>query len=219
MKIFEKKLGEAKLVFYIRSEDHIGQGAEVREIPARPFALVIPGGGYHMVCEREAEPIALSFLNEGYNAAVLYYSVDTTQFPTAMKEAAMAIAYIRKHADELNAMPDRITVIGSSAGGHLCASIGAYWNSEFLANLTGLSCDEMKPNSLVLLYPVITSGEKAHRNSFLYLLKDKANDADALDFVSLEKHITSDFPPTFVWTTRTDTLVPVENTLMLACEL
>ena len=215
MKIFEQELQGAKLVFYLRSEDHITQGHPERVIPSRPFVLVIPGGGYHMVCEREAEPMALTFLNEGYNAAVLYYSIDTA-FPRAVIQASSAVAYIRAHAEELNADPDQITLIGASAGGHLAASVGAFWNTPMLRDLTNLPAEQMKPNSLVLAYPVITSGEKAHRNSFLYLLEEKADDPEMLALLSLENQITADFPPTFLWATRTDSYVPVENSLMLA---
>lgn len=219
MRIFETSIGNAKLVCYVRSEAHIDQGADERHIAPRPFMLVIPGGGYQMVCEREAEPMALAFLNEGYNVAVLYYSVDPAVFPTALTEAARAVSYIRDHAAELNAQPDHIHVCGASAGGHLATSLGVFWNTPMLAELTGLTATQMQPNALVLAYPVITSGEKAHRNSFLHLLQERAEDPEMLDLVSLENHVTDAMPPTFVWATRTDTYVPVENSLLLAAAM
>ena len=222
MRITEKELKhngfKGKAVYYLLSEAHITQGHPQR-MKARPMVLIVPGGGYHMVCEREAEPMAMAFLNRGFNCAVVYYSVDTAEFPTALVQLSQAVAYARENAADFNIDKDRIYLFGASAGGHLAASLGVFWDRDFLGEETGLSPGSIRPNGLVLAYPVITSGEKAHRNSFNYLLKEKAEDKAMLDFVSLEKQVSENTPPAFLWSTREDTYVPVENSLMFAAAL
>ena len=78
--------------------------------------------------------------------------------------------------------------------------------------------EEVKPNGLILSYPVITSGDKAHRGSFSNLLGEGATE-EQLESVSLEKQVTSAVPPTFIWHTVGDQLVPVENTLLFTTAL
>lgn len=215
MKIVEKKLAYGgyigKMVYYLRSEAH---RKEKGNAAPRPFVMIVPGGGYHDVCEREAEPVALAFLNKGFNCAVLYYSVDEASFPVALVQLAKAMADVRMNLEEYNIDRDKITVFGASAGGHLAASLGVFWNCEFLKEYTKLDSKLIRPDSLVLAYPVITSGEKAHRNSFRYLLKDRAEDKQMLELVSLEKQVSKEVPPVFIWTTREDSFVPVENSLL-----
>ena len=220
MKITEKIFSyggfDAKLVCYVRSEEHVTQGKDDPKVLARPFMLVVPGGGYHIVCEREAEPIALAFLNEGYNAAVLYYSVSEARFPTQLVQLSKAMAYIRGNARELNADPDRVYLFGASAGGHLAASLGTLHDREFLNEITGLDAKTIRPDALVLAYPVITSGIKTHGNSMHYLLGENENDEELKELVSMEKQVNKNTPPAFIWTTQTDSLVPAVNSLLFA---
>ncbi len=185
----------------------------------RPSVLVIPGGGYEMTSDREAEPIAMRFLAAGYNAFVLRYSVKPSVFPVALLEAAEAMKQIREHADEWHVDVDAIAVIGFSAGGHLAANLATSASDDVLA-AHGYNPDAVRPNGLMLAYPVITSGPLAHRGSFDSLLGDLKDDQDALDSVSIEKHIDAKTPPVFVWHTVPDDCVPYENTLMLidACK-
>lgn len=129
-------------------------------------------------------------------------------FPTALAQEAMAIALIKQHAAQWNVDPDRIFVSGYSAGGHLAASIGVFWNRPFLHELTRLSPDDMRPAGLVLAYPVITSGEYAHAGSMRNLLGEKYGDAALTELVSLEKQVSAETPPTFIWSTVTDAVVP-----------
>ena len=97
--------------------------------------------------------------------------------------------------------------MGFSAGGHAAAHIGLKWHRM----PQGRDC---RPDAMILAYPVITSGKYAHRDSFLCLLGE---DHDALkEEVSLEKCVTGDTPPVFLWHTREDESVPVENSLLLA---
>ena len=197
----------------------------------RPSVLVIPGGGYEMTSDREAEPIAMQFLAAGFNAFVLRYSVKPSIFPVALMEAAEAMWRIRTHADEWHCDADAIAVIGFSAGGHLAANLATSAGGHLAANLAtsasddvlaahGYDADAVRPNGLMLAYPVVTSGPLAHRGSFDALLGDRKADPEALDAVSIEKHIDAKTPPVFVWHTVPDDCVPYENTLMLvdACK-
>lgn len=205
----------AKLVTYIRSQAHL------KEEKPWPLVLVCPGGGYLEVVQREAEPIACAFLAEEFHCAVLHYSVAPNRFPIALCQVAKAIKLIRDHAKEWNVDPDKIFVTGYSAGGHLAASIGVFWNKPFLSELVNIPKEEMKPAGLVLAYPVISGGEYGHQGSMKNLLglNEKYGDEEMTNLVSLEKQVNEDTPPTFIWSTVTDQVVPVENTLMFACAL
>lgn len=185
----------------------------------RPSVLVIPGGGYEMTSDREAEPIAMQFLAAGYNAFVLRYSVKPSVFPVALLEAAEAMKQIREHAAEWHVDTNAIAVIGFSAGGHLAANLATSANDEVIA-AHGYDPDAVRPNGLMLAYPVITSGPLAHRGSFDSLLGERKADPEALESVSIEKHVDAKTPPVFVWHTVPDDCVPYENTLMLinACK-
>ena len=186
----------------------------------RPAVLICPGGGYAFTSDREATPIAMCFLAAGISAFVLRYSCapDGVRFPTQLCEAAAAMKVIRSHASEWNLDEKRIAVCGFSAGGHLAASLGVFWNSDLLKE-RGLGGESCRPDAMVLSYPVITSGPKAHRGSFENLLGDQANDEAMLTLTSLEKQVTADTPPAFLWHTWTDGGVPVQNSLLFASAL
>ena len=182
----------------------------------RPMVLICPGGGYVYTSDREADPIALSFCTRGFAACVLRYPVKPARYPASLLSAAYAVAWLRRNAEDCEIDPNRIFICGFSAGGHLAASLGVFWNSPELQAATGLSAEEMRPNKQVLCYPVITSGPFAHRASFDNLLIGR-EDADTLrEKLSLENQVSADTPPTFLWHTYTDPAVPVENTLLFA---
>ncbi len=202
---------EATLDIYILDEKH--RQEMKAPMDGRPFVLVIPGGGYAFTAAREAEPIAMRFLAAGFNAAVLWYSTAPATFPSALEEAAQAVALIRSH-EEWNV--GKIFACGFSAGGHLTASLGVLWNDPMLAMATGLDPQSYRPDGVILSYPVITSGEKRHDGSFRNLLGDLYEDEVAREQVSLEKQVTEDAAPAFIWHTYTDQVVPVENSLLLA---
>lgn len=186
----------------------------------RPAVLVLPGGGYGFTSPREATPIAMAFAAKGFTTFVLHYSThaDGVLFPTEVCEAAAAMKVIRAHAEEWDLDEDRIAVCGFSAGGHLTASLGVFWNSDVL-KAHGLGGECCKPNALILSYPVISSGEWAHRGSFNNLLGPDAGDPAMLELTSLEKQVTKETPPSFIWHTWTDNAVPVWNSLAFATAL
>lgn len=182
----------------------------------RPLVVICPGGSYEKTSDREAEPIAIQMISMGLHACILRYSVKPAVFPTALCQLAQAIGVIREHADEWNVDTNKIIVVGFSAGGHLAASLGVFWNKEFLAGKITYTKEQIKPNGMILCYPVITSGPYAHGASIRALLGERIEENELLDLISLEKHVSKDTPPTFLWHTTTDEAVPVENSLMFA---
>jgi len=190
----------------------------------RPTVVILPGGGYAGTSNREAEPIALGFLEQGFNCFVVWYSTTSSEenvahFPTSLFETATAIAMVRAHADEWLVDTDKIFVCGFSAGGHLTGSIGTLWNHDFVKDALGFHNGEHKPNGIILSYAVLLSSihaTLAHRGSFNNLLGSKADDAETLDFLSLEKRVSEDTPPAFIWHTYEDQAVDIRNSLAFA---
>lgn len=188
----------------------------------RPLILLCPGGGYQRTSDREAEPMALTFMAMGYHVAVLRYSCgEDVHYPTALLQLAKSVAMVREHAEEWGVQKDKIIVQGSSAGGHLAASLGVFWKKkQMLWKFFGAEAEDVKPNGLILSYPVITAGEFAHRPSIDRLLGENlANCERLLEEQSLEKHVSEDVPVTFLWHTLTDETVPVENSLLFLSAL
>ena len=101
-----------------------GVGGEFRNIARRPAMLILPGGAYRMCSEREADPIAFPYLEAGFQAFILRYSVrENATWPNPLNDYEQAITLIRERAEEWGIAPDKIAVIGFSAGGHLaCAA-------------------------------------------------------------------------------------------------
>jgi len=206
----EKSVG--KLYTYI-----LDNSTEIDERRTRPSIIICPGGGYEFTSDREAEPVAVRMNAMGFNAFVLRYSVYPVGFPTSLFELAMAVALIRRKHVEWHVDSKKVIVAGFSAGGHLAASLGVFWNRKSLFKDLGISSDEIRPDGLVLSYPVITSGMYAHQDSFVALLGE--NYDSLLDGVSLENQVSMSTPPTFLWHTYTDEIVPCENSFLFASAL
>ena len=200
------------------------------KMPPRKAIVVCPGGGYHFLSAREAEPFVKKFLGVGLNAFLLRYTVGMKGehgegHPGAadyapLIEAALAIRHIRENAKEYNVDPDQIFIIGFSAGGHLAASTGILWKEDAVQKALGASADAPteigKPNGMILSYPVITAGPHAHKGSFHRLCNTTTPTDEELDRFSLEKHVDETSAPFFLWHTFTDKTVPIQNALLLA---
>ena len=110
---------------------------------------------------------------------------------------------------------DRIAVSGFSAGGHLACCLGVFWDREWLYGALGVKPEMIRPDGMILCYPVITSDPKyAHTPSFQNLLGDTVEE-EAWN-LSLNHQITDSMPPCFIWHTATDQTVPLPNSLLLA---
>lgn len=180
----------------------------------RPVIVICPGGGYEMTSDREAEPIAMQYLARGYHAVILRYSVAPARYPLALTQLAKSVAYLREHAEEFHIDTDKIILQGFSAGAHLAASLGVFWKEKFISEVLHTEAEMVRPNAMILSYPVITSGKFAHMGSFEALLGENSNDSEKRKKQSLECQVTQDTPPTFLWHTVTDDCVPVENSLL-----
>ena len=187
-----------------------------REDEMRPCILICPGGGYAGCSEREAEPIALKFLNWGFNAFVLRYSCAPHRYPTQLREVAAAFEEIYANSNEWHCDLTKVGVIGFSAGGHLVAHYSNAYNNDAVREVFP---ESKKPNFAILAYPVISADETfAHKGSFVNLLGEYPVGDDVLKF-SCEKLVSADTPPTFLWHTTTDQVVPVKNCLSYATAL
>lgn len=266
--VLKQEIQVAESLEYARLTTYLLDITPKFAVQERPLVLVCPGGGYHFTSEREAEIVAMQFNAMGYHSAVLDYSCAPAQFPTALLELSKSVAYLRAHAKEWCIDPDKIAVLGFSAGGHLAASLGVFWNTEWFARIreesaahaaaeataahaaaeattaqpadwnsavqyadcataaattaltAALTADQIKPNRIILAYPVITTEEHAHRESINNLLGEaRCSDSAWLEKMSLEKQDLSDFPPAFIWHTSYDGSVPIENSLFLVAAL
>ena len=202
--------GAAQLVCYLQQPQNM-------PVP-RPAIIICPGGAYCHTSPRESESIAMQYLAAGMQAFVLYYHCAPAVFPCALFELAKSISIIRSHAAEWNIDPNQILVAGFSAGGHLAASIGCFWNQKFVYEPLGLTAEEIRPNGNILGYPVITSGEFAHRGSFDALCNG-LDPQKYLALTSLENQAGTQNPPTFIWHTNEDKAVPVENSFLYIAAL
>lgn len=185
---------------------------------ARGAVLICPGGGYGGRADHEGAPVAQRFNAAGFHAAVIQYRVSPHRHPAPLLDASRAVRLARHHAAAWHIRPDRIALLGFSAGGHLAASVGVHGNRPEARTADPLGDGNGRPDALVLCYPVISAGPCAHRGSFENLLgPDPA--ADALRRLSLEDQVSTETPPTFLWHTADDGGVPVQNALLFAAAL
>lgn len=204
---------ESPAKVYAYRLDNTAQSDESR---LRPAVIICPGGGYGHTSDREAEPIAMRYLAAGYHAFILRYHVAPVRYPVALLELASTVKLIRENAKEWKIDENKVIVNGFSAGGHLAGCLSTFWASDWLAPMIGTTRERIRINGCILAYPVITSGEFAHRGSFDNLLGDQQNH---LDTVSLEHQVDENTPPMFLWHTYTDAAVPVENSLLMIAAL
>ena len=181
----------------------------------RPAMLVIAGGGYRAISQREKEPIAIEFLAKGYNVFILDYSIAHYKHPTQLIEGCMSIAYIRENAAKLKVDPEHIGAIGFSAGGHLCGMLATMYNDPEVIEALGEKAKLCRPNAVVLSYAVLSAYGKIHAGSF-NILCGEDDDGTIRKKVDLPSRVTEDSVPAFIWCTIGDTVVPCENSFLMA---
>ena len=183
-----------------------------------PAIVICPGGGYAWVSPRESEPVAREYLSAGYHVFILKYSVneDISGF-LPLCQLASVMVHIRKFSAEWSIDPEKIAVCGFSAGAHLAASLGTLFNEEKFLRVWNKG-GNIRPNAMILGYPVILSNEYAHTAS-IERVSGAAAGSDEFAWFGLDQHVDSLTPPTFLWHTAADSLVPAENSLLFALAL
>lgn len=184
--------------------------------PTRTAVIVAPGGGYmHLSMQKEGEDIALWLNAHGVAAFVLKYRLGPKyRHPVELGDAKRAIRTVRAEAEKLGIAPDHIGMWGFSAGGHLTATAGTMFDSGSAAATDPIERQSSRPDFLVLAYPVITFDEKyAHMGSRDNLIGAKAP-AELVDLMSMDKQVTKDTPPSFLFATSDDKTVPVMNSIL-----
>lgn len=190
--------------------------------------MICPGGGYSILAaEHEGSEVAKWFTDQGIAAFVLKYrlpneAIMTNQHEVPLIDAMQGIRMIRRDAAQYGIDPNRIGVMGFSAGGHLAATLATHWHQPepaSVAQAKGLQSISAQPNFAILMYPVITFGEKAHTGSRDKLLGKLNTDAEKLAYYSNEQQVTKQTPPTLLVHAMDDKGVPVENSInfYLAC--
>ena len=178
--------GDVTLTAYLQM-----QSPYLEAYATRPAVLSCPGGAYRELCDREGEPIALSFLAQGYQAFVLKYSIGEGKvFEDALRDAETALHLIRERAAEWRVQPDHIAACGFSAGGHLAGALGVMGRE--------------RPNALILCYACIL---------------ENLGRLFPFPVPSLHEKVDDKTPPTFLFHTRDDCTVPLENPLSFASAL
>lgn len=193
-----------------------------REFPpevsrTRPALVLCPGGGYFMTSDREADPPAMAFLNMGFQVFTLRYSVqEAAGNKRPLEELARSVQLVRQNCGEWGVDPKKLVVMGFSAGGHLAASLGTHWNDPELLERCGASDAGLRPDAMVLCYPVICANEYAHQGSIDLVSRDCP---EPRAYWGLENWVNAQTPPAFLWHTMEDDCVPVENSVAFAMAL
>lgn len=176
--------------------------------------IICPGGGYvQLAVDKEGKAPAEEFNNNNITAFVLQYRVNSYHYDAIMADVFRAIRYVRANAEEFGIDPDKIAVMGFSAGGHLATMALQHYDEDTQA-LDDIDKVSAKPDYGILCYPVISlKDEKTHeltRKTFLGT--DNEHNAELIKKYSGEENVTKDMSPVFIWHCETDTSVPVENT-------
>lgn len=183
----------------------------------RPAVLIFPGGGYQHLSPREGEPLASWCNANGLHAFVLHYTIQDPEHPVPLEDkplldASWAMSVIRGNAEAWHVDPGRVAVMGFSAGGHLAAHLGVMWQEPWIASALGIPQGINRPDAMILSYAVLTAPHM-HRGSFVSLYGENV---ERIKEMSLERHVSENTPPAFIWHTMEDQGVPVENALIFA---
>jgi acetyl esterase/lipase len=177
--------------------------------------IIAPGGAYErLALDHEGRQVAAYFNAMGVTAFVLKYRLGPTyRHPIEFGDAQRAVRLVRSRATEFGIAPNRIGMMGFSAGGHLATTVGTHFDLGSPGAADPVERASSRPDFLILGYPVVSFDPAiAHAGSVRNLLGDHP-DQDTINFLSNELHVTADTPPTFIFHTTADSSVPAENSV------
>ena len=188
--------------------------------PAKPQAtgtlvVICPGGGYRaLAMDHEGHQVARWLTTRGVAAAIVKYRLGPRyRHPAPLQDVLRAIRLVRSRAAELGVRPDRIGVMGFSAGGHLASSAATLFDLADARAKDGLEAVSSRPDFAILGYPVIVFGaDVTHKGSQQHLLGDTPS-ADLVGLLSTDRQVTAKTPPTFLFHTNEDAGVPPQNSV------
>lgn len=181
--------------------------------------VVFPGGGYTMRASHEGKGYAEYLNSIGMDAFVCEYRVSPHRFPLPLLDARRAVRYVRANAKKFNIDPDKVAVMGSSAGGHLAALVSTYNAPIDFEDTDEIDKLNPIPNASILCYAVIHKPDETkvtHFGSYLNLLGEGCNDYDNY---SPDMLVNDNTPPAFIWHTSDDNVVNVINSYLYATAL
>ncbi|HTQ50600.1 MAG TPA: alpha/beta hydrolase [Candidatus Acidoferrales bacterium] len=179
--------------------------------------VVCPGGGYSHLAPHEGNDYALWLNQHGVTCFVLKYRLGSRGYrhPAMFNDVTRALRMVRADAADWKIDPHRIGIIGSSAGGHLAATLLTHFDSGNTNSDDPIERQSSRPDLGILCYAVITMGEYAHQGSKDSLL-GKHPSKKLVKLLSNELQVKTNTPPCFIWCTYEDKTVPMENSLMFA---
>jgi acetyl esterase/lipase len=175
--------------------------------------IVMPGGAYSHLSPREGLPAAQWLASNGITTFILKSRLGKKyHHPAEMDDAQRAIRYVRANAPAWGLDPQRIGIIGFSAGGHLASTAATHFDAGDPTSSDPIERVSCRPDLHILLYPVVTlvDGSNVHTNSRTWLLGDNPT-PEIIELLSNEKQVTKDTPPAFIVHPTGDTTVPVAN--------
>jgi acetyl esterase/lipase len=177
----------------------------------KPCVVICPGGGYGILAaQHEGTEVATYFNSIGVHAVVLKYRLPSPlnqpdpKF-APLQDAQQAVSLVRQHAKEWNVDPNKVGIMGFSAGGHLASTAATHFHDKRIAGTRSV-----RPDFQILIYPVITFGDKTHKGSRNNLLRSDTT-AEWIEYFSNELQVKSNAPKAFVVHAADDKVVPVEN--------
>ncbi len=204
----------------------------------RPAIIICPGGGYMKHAKRESEPVALDFMQKGYHCFILRYSVamdgdrvkdekdSNLKYPIQVLQLMESIHIVKEKAESWFIDSDQIYIMGFSAGGHVCASLGVRWNDETLTNQLSFipKKNELRPTGMILGYPMLSDNTEEFNQLYNYQFNEKTlkvmnnvlyqtdkPSQSQIDSVNLINYISKDTIPTFIWHSVDDCVVDSRN--------
>jgi acetyl esterase/lipase len=187
--------------------------------PHAPALLLLPGGGYAFRSEKlDGLDIAAWLAAHGIAAFVLNYRVDPYRHPVPLLDARRAMRWLRAHADEQGIDPQRLGVMGTSAGGHLAALLSTEDGSGDPSSPDAVEHLSSRPDVAILVQAVVSFTQHVHVGSRLHLL-GATPEPELLQALSAERRVGPRTPPTFLWTSKSDEFVDYENSELYAAAL